>query len=305
MEVTKYRDYTSKDIGYPRDQFTNLLSQLAGTPHMVGSGTALGLWRDGSLIPTDTDIDFIYEINDFDSNGKLVDHIKSQFNYLPLILEVTHEGKTQQLAFQHPDFILDFHFYRRNQTNGMSECYHQGGVLSFDFSGGSMPIETQYGIVYVPRLIEEMLEREYGYDWKVPQHRKKPSLKTYRRGLLFGVFDPLHYGHVRLFQACKALCDELYVVVRTDEHIRAYKQREPFIPEQDRVNDVAGVVGEQYTILDHGNIGWDAFARWQKELGADVFFASIENQDKVKLPVPVIYMDRTPGVSSSQLRQQL
>lgn len=48
-----------------------------------------------------------------------------------------------------------------------------------------------------------------------------------------GGFDPLHIGHVRLFQDAKALGDELVVILNNDNWLR-FKKGEPFMREEER-----------------------------------------------------------------------
>ena len=63
-----------------------------------------------------------------------------------------------------------------------------------------------------------------------------PSLKlgrTKKVVMVSGGFDPVHIGHVRLFQEAKKLGDELVVYVNNDNWLRA-KKGFVFIPEHER-----------------------------------------------------------------------
>ncbi len=51
--------------------------------------------------------------------------------------------------------------------------------------------------------------------------------------MVSGGFDPVHIGHVRLFQEAKKLGDELVVVVNNDEWKMA-KRRHVFMPDKER-----------------------------------------------------------------------
>lgn len=55
------------------------------------------------------------------------------------------------------------------------------------------------------------------------------------RVLAFGAFDPLHEGHKDFLRQAKELGDHLTVVVAHDSAIRAYKQREPKLSEEERL----------------------------------------------------------------------
>lgn len=50
-----------------------------------------------------------------------------------------------------------------------------------------------------------------------------------------GGFDPLHIGHVRLLQEARSLGDELLVIVNNDDWLMKFKNKTPFMPEQERV----------------------------------------------------------------------
>ena len=68
----------------------------------------------------------------------------------------------------------------------------------------------------------------------IPHDEKKP----YRIGYLAGVFDLIHYGHLRMFQRAKEQCDYLIVGVVMDEGVRLGKKKEPFIPFEERIQMV-------------------------------------------------------------------
>lgn len=61
------------------------------------------------------------------------------------------------------------------------------------------------------------------------------------RVLTFGVFDPLHEGHLWLLERAKQEGDYLLVVVARDDAIIADKQRDPYQTEDIRIQKVAAV----------------------------------------------------------------
>ena len=80
------------------------------------------------------------------------------------------------------------------------------------------------------------------------------------RVMASGVFDILHTGHISYLEQAKAMGDELYVVVASDETVRKRKH-EPITPESMRVRIVSSLkvvdkailgnsTGDIYTILD-------------------------------------------------------
>lgn len=80
------------------------------------------------------------------------------------------------------------------------------------------------------------------------------------RVMASGVFDILHTGHISYLEQAKALGDELYVVVASDNTVRKNKH-EPITPERMRVRIVSALKpvdvamigndsGDMFTILD-------------------------------------------------------
>ena len=64
--------------------------------------------------------------------------------------------------------------------------------------------------------------------------RKKPSSrKTKKVVMVSGGFDPVHIGHVRLFNEAKKLGDELVVVINNDHWLKL-KKGYVFMPEHER-----------------------------------------------------------------------
>ncbi len=64
------------------------------------------------------------------------------------------------------------------------------------------------------------------------------GLKKYKVGYIAGVFDLYHLGHLNMFRRAKEQCEYLIVGVVTDEGVRQFKGKEPFIPFDERVEMV-------------------------------------------------------------------
>ena len=79
--------------------------------------------------------------------------------------------------------------------------------------------------------------------------------------LVGGSFDIIHVGHIQMLKQAKKLCpnSELIVVVARDSTIRKYKNREPILPENDRLEILKAIKYVDKAIL--GN-----------ELGEKTFF---------------------------------
>ena len=63
-----------------------------------------------------------------------------------------------------------------------------------------------------------------------------------------GGFDPLHVGHVRLFQNAKKLGDELVVIINNDHWLRK-KKGHVFMPEKDREEIIQGLAHVDRVVL--------------------------------------------------------
>lgn len=128
-------------------------------------------------------------------------------------------------------------------------------------------------------------------------------MKQYKRGITFGAFDPLHYGHVRLFQRAKEQCEELIVCASTDEYIQVKKNREPAVPEMARAVALAAI-----TYIDV--VDGQSIEKGKKELiekyQPDVIFVGSdwtpETFEGEGLGIPVVYLPRTEGTSSTDIR---
>jgi cytidyltransferase-like protein len=121
-----------------------------------------------------------------------------------------------------------------------------------------------------------------------------------KTGLVFGCYDPIHYGHIRLFRACKEKCDKLIVAVHDDNYIRNYKHREPYFWLADRVRDLRDMKTIDQVVVNHDR----SRNEWAKELNVDIVFLSEEVTGRMGIDkrFQVIHMPRTRGVSSTKIR---
>lgn len=122
--------------------------------------------------------------------------------------------------------------------------------------------------------------------------------------ITYGTFDVLHHGHIRLLERAKALGDYLIVGITSDDYDRARGKINNSQTLFERVEAVVNtglvdeVVIEEYEgqkINDICNKGVDVFAIGSDWKGK---FDYLNNYCKV------VYLERTEGVSSSQLRAE-
>lgn len=128
------------------------------------------------------------------------------------------------------------------------------------------------------------------------------------RVLTIGTFDLLHCGHIRLFRRA-AQFGELHVGVNSDRFVESYKgpTREPFADRWRRVEKVGCVHG----IHENDGPGIDLIRALMPDLlavGSDWLDRDYLRQigtsaeELVALDVSVLFLPRTPGISTTQLR---
>lgn len=125
-----------------------------------------------------------------------------------------------------------------------------------------------------------------------------------KKVITYGTFDLLHWGHINILKRAKEMGDYLIVAISTDEfnrlkHKQAYHSYEnrklileairyvdEVIPENDWEQKVSDVQAYDVDIFVMGD-------DWKGEF------------DFLKEHCEVIYLDRTEGISTSQIKNEL
>jgi glycerol-3-phosphate cytidylyltransferase len=80
-------------------------------------------------------------------------------------------------------------------------------------------------------------------------------------GLVVGVFDLFHVGHLDALRSAAGRCDRLVVGIASDDLTARVTGREPFVPERERREIVAAVRGAaQVVVLEGATLGRDVAA---------------------------------------------
>lgn len=71
-----------------------------------------------------------------------------------------------------------------------------------------------------------------------------------------GVFDLLHYGHIKAIKTAKALGDHLTIAVNRDNFVYQYKQRYPIMKLEERIAVLRAIKYVDEVIINTGDNDW-------------------------------------------------
>lgn len=125
-----------------------------------------------------------------------------------------------------------------------------------------------------------------------------------KKVITYGTYDLLHYGHRRLLERAKALGDYLIVGVTSDDYD---KSRGKINVKQSLIERMQGVresgLADEIIVEEYEGQKIDDI----KKYGVDVFAIGSDwagKFDYLKEYCEVVYLDRTEGISSSELRRE-
>ena len=130
-----------------------------------------------------------------------------------------------------------------------------------------------------------------------------------RKVLTVGVFDYFHLGHLRLFKKARQLGDYLIVAVQEDKYIAKTKPDfETFYSTQERVELVEAVNGVDEVVIYQDvdalvpQVEFDVFA-----VGSDQTHEGFQRAIKwcKEHGKTVVRMERTPGICSSKIKENV
>ena len=136
--------------------------------------------------------------------------------------------------------------------------------------------------------------------------------KKYNIGLLMGVFDLFHIGHLRLIQRAKEQCSFLRVGVLSDELVLEFKNKSPVISLSERMEILAAVrdVDEVVPITDNPS----RLMEWNRR-PFDCFFSGDdysgdpywewEREELRKRGSDIVFFPYTKEQSTSKIRERI
>ena len=127
-----------------------------------------------------------------------------------------------------------------------------------------------------------------------------------KRILTYGTFDLLHYGHIRLLKRAKALGDYLIVALSTDE-FNEIKGKKAYHNYETRKEMLEAI---KYVDLVIPEDNWEQKINDVKEYKVDIVvmgsdWAGSDKFDYLNDYCEVVYLDRTEGVSTTQIKKDL
>ena len=124
------------------------------------------------------------------------------------------------------------------------------------------------------------------------------------RVITYGTYDLLHYGHIRLLERAKALGDYLIVGVTGDDYDKSRGKINVQQSLMERVEDVRATgLADEIIIEEYEGQKIDDIRRYH----IDIFTVGSDWKGKfdyLNKYCKVVYLDRTEGISSSELRSQ-
>ena len=133
----------------------------------------------------------------------------------------------------------------------------------------------------------------------------QPGSDPMKRVITYGTYDLLHYGHIALLKRARALGDFLMVALSSDEFNAGKGKRAYFSYEERKVM----LEAIRYVDLVVPELTWGQKTEDIARYGIDVFVMgddwSGEFDDQLKGLCEVVYLPRTPEVSTTQIKSDM
>ena len=126
-----------------------------------------------------------------------------------------------------------------------------------------------------------------------------------KRVITYGTFDLLHYGHINLLRRAKAQGDYLIVALSTDEFNRDEKGKKSYFTYEQRKTLLEAV---RYVDLVIPEENWEQKIFDVQKYRADTFVMGDDWEGKfdfLKDYCEVVYLTRTPEISTTQIKREL
>lgn len=125
-----------------------------------------------------------------------------------------------------------------------------------------------------------------------------------KRVITYGTFDLIHYGHINLLERARRLGDYLIVGLSTNE-FNAIKNKKCYFSYEERKRLLEAI---RYVDLVIPEEAWEQKASDIKLYQIDTFVIGDDWEgkfDELKSLCEVIYLNRTPEVSTTKIKSEL
>ena len=126
-----------------------------------------------------------------------------------------------------------------------------------------------------------------------------------KRVITYGTFDLLHYGHINLLRRAKALGDYLIVALSTDEFNLKEKNKVCYFSYEKRKQLLEAI---RYVDLVIPEENWEQKKSDVQLYHVDTFVIGDDWKGKfdfLKDYCEVVYLERTPEISTTQIKETL
>ena len=131
------------------------------------------------------------------------------------------------------------------------------------------------------------------------------STGTMKKIITYGTFDLLHYGHVRLLKRARELGDYLIVGLSTDEFNQFQKHKESYNTYSERKYILEAIRYVDQVIPEKD---WEQKISDIQKYDIDTFVMGNDWKGKFDFLKPyckVVYLPRTPGISTTKIKDDL
>ena len=125
-----------------------------------------------------------------------------------------------------------------------------------------------------------------------------------KRVITYGTYDLLHYGHIELLRRAREMGDYLIVALSTDE-FNEIKNKKSYYDYEQRKMMLESI---RYVDLVIPEEGWGQKEKDVDRFDVDVFVMGHDWEgefDFLKDKCEVIYLNRTEGISTTKIKQEL
>ncbi|MDD3288435.1 MAG: adenylyltransferase/cytidyltransferase family protein [Alphaproteobacteria bacterium] len=123
--------------------------------------------------------------------------------------------------------------------------------------------------------------------------------------ITFGTFDLFHIGHLRILERAAKYGDKLIVGISTDKLNFSKKGFNPVFPQEDRRDIIASLSFVDKTFFEES---LEMKGEYIKEHKADILVMGSDwagKFDEYKSICEVVYLPRTTGISTTQVKQKV